>query len=178
MSKYQSVEAQSKFICQRVNNIANLAHDQNDDKGRLVYDRTTERLFKGEGTAWVQISTPYDILEQGTQVLFGSYPLPDGWNIVEDSNVNDRIILLTDTETSIGASGGSWTINSINTGGNHRHSSSVPSWINRNIGKSEFYGNASSETHRHNTNYDGTHQHGFDGAWRPPAIKYCIAEYQ
>lgn len=173
--KYHSIESQNKFYLQRIANIDNLTHDGDDDKGRLVYCETNKRVYKGGNTTWEKLSTPYDILPQTTKILIGSQPLPTGWNI-DTRDISNKIILITDTLSEIVTSGGTWTIESMETGGNHRHRTGGPD-DTRLIGYSDIYGFASSNIHRHYTPYGGTHQHTFDGTWRPPAVKYCVAEY-
>ena len=106
----------------------------------------------------------------------GSYPLPDGWNIITHQGLTDKIILLTDTLSEIGASAGSWTIDTMDNAGSHRHITGYPNTTVK-IGKSEIYGYASTRYHRHYTAYSEAHAHMFDGNWRPPAVKYCVAQY-
>lgn len=174
--KYHSIEAQSKFYVQRVANIANVTHNGGSDKGRLLYCETNERLYKGENSAWRKLATLYDIIPQNTKVLMGAYPLPDGWNIITNQGLTDRIILLTNTISEVSTSGGSWTIDSMENAGSHRHITGYPT-TTISIGKSELVGYASSSIHRHYTDYSDEHQHTFDGTWRPPTVKYCVAIY-
>ena len=110
-------------------------------------------------------------------MLFGSYPLPTGWNI---SNFSDAIVSITNSTSSIGSFSGTWTIEEMNNSSSHKHTG----WT----GYTEYTRTAKNYDahrvdrpnwrHRHSIYPDGIHKHTFDGTWRPEYIKFCEGTLQ
>jgi hypothetical protein len=127
-------------------------------------------------TDWLLVTTPYDIMSSGTEILMGTYPFPTGWTI--SSSYDDRMVMLTNTTGEIGNTGGSWTITGIDSQGAHNHggSTGTPSATVR-VGGSDIYTRGGSQTHSHSIETQGLHQHTFDGNWRPAYVKFAVAQY-
>lgn len=175
MSKYFEIDAQSKFRIPKVADQATHTHNLISDIARLIYSEADERLYIGYINRWIAVSTPYDVLDQGTKMLFGAYPLPTGWNM--DTSLNDRVVLLDTTASQIGNTGGSWTITGIYAAGSHNHNldggyATITTEID--------YGQAtaSSAYHGHFTSTESSHTHAHTAGWRPYNIRYCVGEYQ
>lgn len=177
MSKYYGIDSQEEIKVHAVLNKNTYTHNGKVDVGRLIYSQTDQRLCIGTLNSWVSISTPYDILDQNTKVLFGSYPLPDGWNL--DITSDDKAVLITNDTLNIGGSGGSWTISSMVETGGHNHTMKTTTHI---LYLYEYYGKhhrfPSPYSHTHTVSNDGSHIHSMAASWRPYHIKYCVAEYQ
>lgn len=174
MSKYFEIDAKSKFRTPKVASQATHTHSGIVDKTRMIYSEADERLYIGGLSAWIGISTPYDVLDQGTKMLFGSYPLPTGWSL--DTTWNDRVILLETNAAQIGNTGGSWTITGILGAGSHTHS-----FIDHaTVSVDNDYGPKwlPSVYHGHKLSSDNSHTHSQSGSWRPYNIRYCVGEYQ
>lgn len=172
MSKFYEIDAQSKFITHKVSDRATHIHNGND-KARLIYSEADERLCIGGLADWKVVATPYDVIDQNTKVLFGSFPLPTGWNL--DTAWNDNAVLLTNETGEVGNTGGSWTITGMYYGGEHNHS------VGRGTTKIAIdygWGNQAYYKHSHTIYTDGSHVHSHDGSWRPYSVRYCVAEYQ
>ncbi len=174
MSKYFEIDAQSKFISHRVMNQTTYEHTESDI-ARLIYSDDDERLYIGGVNNWIAVSTPYDILDQGTKMLFGAYPLPTGWNL--DTSWNDRVALLDTNASQIGTTGGSWTITGIFGSGSHNHNL-THDWATTqvNVDYGQMY--VSSVYHGHFTATEPNHTHAHTPGWRPYNIRYCVGEYQ
>lgn len=176
MSKFYEIDAQSKFKSHRVLDKDTETHNGYVDKARLIYSEADKRLCIGGLSGWNIITTPYDVFDKNTKVLFGSYPLPTGWNL--DTAWNDRVVLLTDTSSETGDTGGSWTVTGINTAGSHTHTTS----LGTETGNVDYVAIVSdysaSQAHTHDVSSDGGHIHSHSPGWRPYNIRYCVAEYQ
>lgn len=172
MSKFYEIDAQNKFKMQSVPDKDTYAHTQ-ADVSRLIYSEADERLCIGTLNSWIIVATPYDILDQNTKVLFGSYPLPTGWNL--DATFNDRAVLLTNSASTIGDETGEWTITGMSETGDHKHTMSSASSYSEHRSTGSAY--LASYYHTHKTYTDGDHVHSMSSSWRPYHKKYCIAEY-
>lgn len=174
MSKYYEIDAQNKIKVQEVANKDTYTHNGIADVSRLIYSQADQRLCIGTLTSWNIVATPYDILDQNTKVLFGSYPLPVGWNL--DTVYDDRAGLITNNASKIGNTSGNWTISGMAEDGEHAHTMGISSFyiLHRSTG---YYG-MSPYSHTHIVSDDGKHDHTMGSSWRPAHRKYCIAEYQ
>jgi len=177
MSKYHELNVIGKLWVQRVNDISTYTHNGSVEVGRLIYDRATEQLFYGTGTAWRKFNGKYDVIPQGTKILMGRFPLPTGWNIVAAEN--DKMVILTSEEADIGNTGGDWTITGIQANANHDHGGYTGPYTGNTVhaGDSDKYGSTTTKKHTHSIGSDGSHFHSFNGSWRPYNNKYCIAEF-
>ena len=175
MSKYFEIDAQSKFRTHKVADQATHTHNLISDIARLIYSEVDERLYIGHINRWIAVSTPYDVLDQNTKMLFGAFPLPTGWNI--DVTLNDKVVLLDTNAGQIGDTGGSWTISGINSNGSHNHNLA---YDRATIQAEIDYGQSivSSGWHGHYTTTESSHTHAHTPGWRPYNIKYCVGEYQ
>ena len=173
MSKFFEIDAQSEFRVHKVADQATETHNLISDIARLIYSEVDERLYMGYINRWVSVSTPYDVLDQNTKMLFGSFPLPTGWNL--DATFNDRVVLLDTNASQIGDTGGSWTITGINANGSHNHNFTGTSSIKVEVD----YGQSivSSSYHSHFTTTESNHTHAHTPGWRPYNIRYCVGEY-
>ena len=174
MSKYYEIDSQQEIKVHEVPNKNTYTHNGKVDVGRLIYSQADQRLCIGTLSSWIPVSTPYDILDQNTKVLFGSYPLPVGWNL--DITDDDKVGLITNTASEIGTSGGDWTISGMVESGEHDHITGAGSLYILHRGRG-YYG-MSLTNHTHTISNDGGHIHSMGHSWRPYHIKYCVAEYQ
>jgi len=175
MSKYYEINAQGKFRIPKISDKDTYTHNGEIDISRLIYSEADERLCIGTLTNWMPVSTPYDIFDQNTKVLIGSYPLPTGWNL--NTIHNDKVVLITDDITEVEDTGGSWVFSGMAINGSHTHSMGNPSTIAQVDSSSEHH-QFPNLYHIHSVSSDSGHVHIMDGTWRPYNIKYCIAEYQ
>lgn len=173
MSSYYEIDAQSEFRAPKVKDKDTHNHNMITDIARLIYSEADERLCIGTWNDWKIVATPNDILDQNTKVLFGSYPLPTGWNL--DASNDDKVALVTTNASDIGDTTGDWQITGMIENGSHKHSMSRASAVimHRSSGSVIL----SSYYHEHTTSTDGDHFHTITSSWRPYHRKYCIAEY-
>jgi len=179
MSKFHEIDVKGKLWVQRVNDISLQIHNE-DDKGRILYDKTTKRLCYGTGVGWQYFNNKYDIIPQNTKILMGRYPLPAGWNIV--LSVNDRCVILTSTVVDIGTVGGSWKISGLLAVTGHDHGGFTGRYYKDTgtvtTGTDDSYGHVGTVKHVHSISMStDQHFHGFDEQWRPYHNKYCIAKF-
>jgi len=173
MSKFYTINSQNKFKVHSVPDKDTYDHNISDI-GRLIYSKSNQRLCIGTTNQWINVATPYDILDQNTKALFGSYPLPTGWNL--DTTHTDKAILFTNDDSKIGDVTGDWVISGMSESGSHSHTVGTPtSYIYH---RSSGYYDLATYNHIHTVSSDGGHEHSMGGSWRPYHIKYCIAEYQ
>ena len=175
MSKYFEIDAQSKFRSHKITDQATQTHTLSD-LARLIYSEADERLYIGGVNSWIAVSTPYDVLDQGTKMLFGAYPLPTGWNM--ETSLNDKVVLLDTTASQIGNTGGSWTITGINGAGNHNHNIVPADYATLSVEIDYGQDICSSVYHSHFTTTESNHTHAHTAGWRPYNIRYCVGEYQ
>lgn len=175
--KFYGVKSRGKFWVHRIDDVNNETHNGEVDEGRFLYNRGDEHLYVGSESRWVRITTPYDVFQVGTKLLFNSYPLPTNWNV--DLTYNDRTVITTSSSGSVWASGGSWTISGMQAGGSHRHGGRTggPTANSSLIGASDLYAYSSQTNHTHSITADGEHQHTFDGTWRPAHKHFLVGVY-
>jgi len=172
---YHRINTQGKIWIQRVDDVDVVAVDE----GGLLYSRSNDEIYIGTSTEWLSLSTKYSVLTAGSKLLFGSYPIPTGWNI---TSYNDVIVHLTDTSGSVGSLAGAWKITGFGSGGSHDHggNTSTPDNIYASWGDNnpDYVLNipTCSTFHGHTISSVGNHSHTFDGAWRPRSVKFCEAE--
>ena len=183
MSRFHEIDIKGKLWVQRVNDISLQIHNE-DDKGRILYDKMTKRLCYGTGVGWQYFNNKYDVIPQNTKILMGRYPLPTGWNIVPDPgviSVNGKCAILTSNVVDIGTVGGSWTISGALAVTGHNHGGFTGRYIDISTvttGTDDSYGHVGTVKHVHSIEMStGQHFHGFDGQWRPYHNKYCIARF-
>jgi hypothetical protein len=173
---FHNINNQGKIWVQRVDDISLIGHTA-DDESRLVYSKSDDRIYIGTSTEWRVLAIEYSVIDQNSKMLFGSYPLPVGWNI---SNINDTMVSLTTATGSIGIYSGNWTITSIGQSDTHNHGGytnlstylrSVRSYDAHRVTRPYY-------AHKHSILADGAHTHTFDGTWRPEYVKFCEAELQ
>jgi hypothetical protein len=171
---FHRINDQGKIWIQRVDDVTLIGHTAADE-GRMVYSKSNEKIYIATDTEWLVLATKYAVIESGSKMLFGSYPLPPGWNITA---YNDVIVSITNSSGSIGSLDGSWVITGFGSEGSHDHggyveSANVTVW-------SEWTGSitTAATTHKHSLLSDGNHTHTFDGTWRPTNVKFCEATLQ
>lgn len=166
-----------KFWTHRVSNIDNETHRGAIDEGRVLYNYLDQRLYAGSDTEWLKVTTPYDIFQVGTSVIFSSYPLPDNWTL--EKGYAGRIVMTTALSGSIATSGGTWDITGIQQDGEHNHGGKTggPTDFSSLAGASDIYAYGSKTNHRHTITMDGEHQHSFTGEWRPKHTHSIVATY-
>jgi len=168
---FHEINGQGEIWIQRVDDI-NLIGHTSDDESRLVYSKSNDKVYIGTSTEWRDLAIEYSVMEQGAKMLFGSYPLPIGWNI---GNRNDEVVLITNSSGSIGAESGTWVISQMNNSNAHDHGGRT----NRATVKISLKKYDAHKVyrplwnHRHSIMADGIHTHTFDGNWRPEYIKFC-----
>jgi hypothetical protein len=173
------VDIRGSFYPHKITDINQTPHDPDLDEGRLVWDDDIQALFYGSSTGWVRLTDANDMFNVGQKIMFASQPLPTGWNI--DASLNDRVIMITDAQSQIGITGGTWTISGMRSNGGHNHF--APGGIgNPNQvlyrGVSEIYATGSFRLHKHTFTTNGAHTHTFQPTWRPAHVEFILAEYQ
>jgi len=178
MSRFFEIDLEGRHWLHRVSDADIHEHEGEIDEGRVIYSEADERVYVGDTTEWKLLTTEYDILPAGTKLLMGAFPLPDGWFI--DISLDQIIALITDTESEIGTSGGSWTITGLSEAGAHNHGGGTSQEPRSQIlvGLGDWVGAYSSDDrHSHSLDTQGGHFHNFGNGWRPSFDTYCIATY-
>lgn len=185
--KFFGLDLRGKFWIQRLPDIADNPWTE-DDIGRLVFNEEDEILYYGSNDSWIQSTQSTHTFNINQQCIFCSYPLPDGWNIVSDTD--DRCIRITNSGSQVGVMGGNWQFQQVIDGqtqeimtyaGSHDHyTPDQMGWADsdRRRGTSEAWADCAIEEHQHVISYDGSHRHTFDGSWRFPNVKFAIGEYE
>lgn len=175
--KFYGLRCLGKVWLQRVDDVDDISHGGTVDEGRILYDESDERLYVANETEFKKITTPYDIFSAGTKVIFGSYPLPDGWTI--DTSFEDRIIRTTNDSSEVGDIGGTWTIQGGLFDGLHDHNGRTgkPTDNTLTVGSSDLTYTTVTTTHTHEITADGLHTHSYGDTWRPYNAKLQVATY-
>ncbi|MHA2030691.1 MAG: hypothetical protein ACW99Q_15000 [Candidatus Kariarchaeaceae archaeon] len=179
--RFDKVEVIGSFWMHRVADADTHPHKAVDE-GRLIYSIDNERVYYGSNTEWVLLTTAYDVIDQGQRMLFGSWPLPTGWNITNRDDVSVAIISAGGGVGSLGSEVGessTWAITGIQEQGSHSHGGQTgnPDRVVRR-GTSDAQEYVAQDNHKHSLIVDGLHSHSFTGTWRPHHIKLAEGEYQ
>ena len=174
--KFHTVDVQGKFWTQRVSDKDTTHHKTGNDGGRLIYSESDGKLYYGGQSDWKIVMGKHDFMETNTRMMFGFFPLPDGWNI--NLVKNDMTVMISYTD-DIGQIVGSWTITGIQESGAHDHDGVTgPPDATIYAGKSDVENpRAASNSHTHALLSDGIHIHGFNIDWRPSYIKFLEARF-
>lgn len=170
------IDSQGKLWIQRIDDINLIGHTASDER-RLVYSKSDEKVYIGTSTEWRSLAIEYSVIDAGAKMLFGSYPLPVGWNI---KNHNDMMVIITTHSSLIGSSSGSWSITGIANSQSHNHSG----WTNTattSIVIRKYDAHRVERpvwSHKHSIAADGIHKHSFDASWRPEFIKFAEGKLQ
>ncbi|MHA2030692.1 MAG: hypothetical protein ACW99Q_15005 [Candidatus Kariarchaeaceae archaeon] len=132
---------------------------------------------------WIKITALGDLFNDGQRIVFASQPLPAGWNLVTSSDgttLNDKMIMMTNSQSEVGDIGGSWFISGMVANSKHKHF--TPSQMGNPTttlvrGTSELFYFAAFRNHKHTLNNTGNHTHTFDGTWRPLNVTYIMGEF-
>ena len=175
---FHEINIQGKFWIERIDDISLIGHTA-DDESRLVYSKSDERVYIGTSTEWRVLAIEYSVMSKGTKMLFGSYPLPTGWNIT--TTLSDLMVLITITGSSIGSFSGSWTITGMQNSDAHDHGG----WTGigdqaANVRKYDVHRVTRPDgSHKHSILPDGIHSHPLiNSLWRPEYIKFSEGTLQ
>jgi hypothetical protein len=174
--KFHTVDVQGKFWTQRVADKDTTHHKSITDKGRIIYSRADSKLYFGGASDWQVVMGKYDFITSDTRMMFGYFPLPDGWNInVTKDDMSVSVTLADD----VGTIEGSWTISGMEDAGVHDHGGFTgPPDATILVGKSDVENpRAGSNAHLHSIFADGAHMHGFNIDWRPAYVKFLEAKF-
>ena len=177
---FHIINTQGRIWIQRVDDVSLIGHIASDE-GRMVYSKSDDNVYIASSSEWVVLSTKYSVLTVGSTLLFGSYPLPTGWNI---TNYNDVIVSITDNSGSVGSLAGSWQITGFGTGGSHDHGGNTTPPDNTYVAWPDNNPDYTLDSpivwslHSHTLDSDGVHEHSFGTAWRPRSVKFCEAVLQ
>lgn len=151
-------------------------HRSGTDEGRFIYAQAQEKVYFGNASDWVLLTTAHDVLAANSKLLMGSFPLPTGWNIKTDND--DFAIMVTPSGGEVGDTEGSWIITGLDQQGSHDdHTLGGPTETVL-LGSSRLWTQVGLFDHTHTLIVDGVHSHTFDGTWRPAYVKFCEAEYE
>lgn len=168
---------QGRFWIQRVDDINLIGHSAADER-RLVYSRSDERVYIGTSTEWRILAIEYSVMGAGVKMLFGSYPLPVGWNIKAH---NDMMVIVTNDSNLIGNEEGSWMITGMADSQSHDHSGWT-AYATASVGikryRPPYNLTIPVPAHRHTIVSDGIHTHSFNASWRPEFINFVEGELQ
>lgn len=170
---FHRINDQGKLWIQRVDDISLIGHTVNDE-GRLVYSKSDDKVYIATSTEWLELAIEYSVISTGTKMLFGSYPLPTGWNITA---YDDIMVTITNNSVYVGSTNGSWYITGLQSDGSHDHTGLTGKCtITAHIGGDVIQ--IAHADHKHSILADGLHTHEFDGQWRPNHVKFCEASLQ
>jgi len=140
------------------------------DEGRILYGEESQKVFYGGNTEWKEVTGAKSLFAENSEIIFGSTPLPTGWNIKTIDALGPTIVTTTDTD-EVGDLEGTWFITGMVADGDHNHfapdASATPSAFDGR-GTSELYDYVPGNSHIHDIYASGTHVHTFLGSWRPP----------
>jgi len=171
------INSQGKLWIQRVADIDLIGHTASDER-RLVYSESDEKVYIGTSTEWRSLAIEYSVLQAGAKMLFGSLPLPVGWNI---QTHNDMIVIITNDSDLIGNDEeGSWVITGIGNSQPHTHTGLTGlSTAIIDINKYDAHSvERPNWAHQHTIVSDGIHTHSFGSSWRPAFINFVEGELQ
>lgn len=83
--KHYGIEVEGKFYTEQLSSVPGWTIE---DKGRLIYDSTSDGIYIGTDTEWKEIIS----FPSSTIMLFGNPSSPTGWSLVAGWNDN-RILL-------------------------------------------------------------------------------------
>lgn len=175
MKVYGTVNILGDFWPQKTSDISGVEWTAIDE-GRILYDADNDHLYYGSSSEWVKLSDIDDLFSIQTTLIFAS-TLPTGWNI---QDIDDKVIMLTNSTSLIGTDGGQWIITGIGNAGAHNHytpgsmGTATPSEAVK-LRNGSYY--ASKIQHKHTLSQEN-HSHTFDGSWRPSHVKLAIGVYQ
>ena len=174
---FYRINDQGKIWIQRVADVS-LIGFRDHDEGRLLYSESDEKLYIATSTEWRELSAEYSVLTANTKMIFGSYPLPVGWNISTNSGM---VIALTTSSGSIGTTDGTWTISGMNNIDSHNHAGVTGTESSYREAKLHSTGNrytCAARYHTHTIVADGVHSHTFTSSWRPAHVFFTEAILQ
>ncbi len=164
---FHEINNQGKIWIQRIDDINDISYSTSDES-RILYSKSDEKIYIGTDSEWLALATNYSVISLNTKMIFGSYPLPTGWNI---KNENDVLVSITNNSGSIGAKAGDWSITSVQNSQPHNHGgftgSASSGMTGHRIIKDTGFISTAPSTHKHSIYSDGIHTHTFDGTWRP-----------
>ena len=179
---FHKIKNQGNFWIQRVSDISVINHTASDE-GRFVYSMSDDSVYVGTSTEFLKLSVEYSLISSGAKMLFGSYPLPVGWNITNFSSDFDAVVSITNVSNDINKIGGTWTITGMNDSSDHDHTGYTD--YSDEVYESRWHWDdppfdfsGSAAVHRHSILSDGVHSHTFDGNWRPYYIYFAEGTYQ
>lgn len=176
MKVHGTVNLLGDFWPQRTSDIAEVEWSA-EDEGRILYDSDNDDLYYGSSIGWEELTGASDLFIAGTTLVFAS-TLPTGWNI--ETDVDDKVIILTSSTSQIGAFGGQWVITGFSSTGSHNHytpgsmSGPLGTFIDAKTGSRSI---VAAKTHKHTLPSKGNHTHIFDGNWRPARVKFAVGIY-
>jgi hypothetical protein len=172
---YGTVNILGDFWPQRTSDISEVTW-ASEDEGRILYDSDNDDLYYGASLGWEELTDAKDLFSVGTTLIFAS-TLPTGWNI--NTDMDDKVIMLTSITSLIGSNAGQWNINGVNYSSNHNHF--TPAGLGSPTQAHAVPGTrsvVSLYTHKHTLSNAGSHKHTFDGNWRPSRVKLTVGVYQ
>ena len=174
--RFDKVEVIGNIWLHRVADKDTERHRTGKDEGRFIYAQAQQNVYYGTSSDWQIIATKYSVLDSGTRMLMGKFPLPTGWNIVITND--GKAVLISNAGSEVGDPGGSWTITGLDSQGSHNHTTGFgyPREVRGTDNLDNVY--LANYSHRHSIAVDGLHSHTFDGTWRPAYVKFCEAEYE
>ena len=178
MKIYGDIDIRGKFWPQIAIDIDETNFTADIDSGRILFSAGDNCIYYGKKDAWVKMTDTNDLINEGQRLIFCNETLPTGFASVD---IDDKMILITNSISSVGSESGSWTISTTNQSAHHNHYSTsgmgYPTVVG-NRGTSELYATAAERSHRHTLSSNGAHQHTFQSTWRPAYVKYIMGDYE
>lgn len=152
------------------------SHSGTSDEGRMFYEESGGKVYLGNSSSWILLTTRYDVLSQNTKVLFHKAPIPNNWTI---STTDDCMVILTRNTDIVGDdTEGDWVISAMNENGGHSHTLSTAQYYGLYArGGSSIEGYSGTYRHSHYASTGGNHSHSFSGTWRPYTNTAILAIY-
>jgi len=83
------------------------------DERRIKYDPSTEKMYFGSSTEWVELTSLYSEIPQNTIMLFLSDIALNGFTLLTDNGSEDKVVYITKGSAAGGDAGGTdkgtWT---------------------------------------------------------------------
>jgi hypothetical protein len=124
--KNYGIEMEGKFYLEQ---LASVPGWNADDESRIVYDQTSDKLYFGSGSEWVELASIDDVeavaaIPAGTYMLFAQASAPIGWtrDLSISHSSHKRTIMLADDSENGALTGGSYDLAGLDI--SHVHSTS------------------------------------------------------
>jgi hypothetical protein len=134
--KFYKIQMLGRFLSEYVANVTALSYSASLDKGRILYDETTNTLYFGDNSGGGQFTQIGGSIPSTEIILFEKNTAVSGYTLL--TNIDDETVYITKGSLAGGATGGAqkgaWTITGLaadahtHTGASHNHTIPRDGW--------------------------------------------------